>query len=83
MTTAFVLSGGGSLGAMQVGMARSLLRNGIRPDRVYGTSIGALNGGALALDPTAEGVERLAGLWHEIGRHDVFPLDPKQVGRAR
>jgi NTE family protein len=82
MTTAFVLSGGGSLGAMQVGMLRTLLRNGIRPDRIYGTSIGALNGGALALDPTPEGVERLAAMWHEIGRHDVFPLDPKQVGRA-
>jgi NTE family protein len=82
MTTAFVLSGGGSLGAMQVGMLRTLLRNGIRPDRIYGTSIGALNGGALALDPTAEGVERLADMWHEIGRHDVFPLDLSQVSRA-
>jgi NTE family protein len=82
MTTAFVLSGGGSLGAMQVGMLRSLLRNGIRPDRVYGTSIGALNGGALALDPTPAGVERLADVWHAIGEHDVFPLDLHQVGRA-
>lgn len=82
MTTAFVLSGGGSLGAMQVGMLRSLLRNGIRPDRVYGTSIGALNGGALALDPSPEGVERLAAMWHEIGQHDVFPLDLGQVTRA-
>ena len=82
MTTAFVLSGGGSLGAMQVGMLRTLLRHGIRPDRVYGTSIGALNGGALALDPTPEGVERLATMWHEIGRHDVFPLDLSQVTRA-
>ncbi len=82
MTTAFVLSGGGSLGAMQVGMLRTLVRAGIRPDRVYGTSIGALNGGALALDPTTEGVERLAAMWHELGRHDVFPLDAGQVARA-
>lgn len=82
MTTAFVLSGGGSLGAMQVGMLRVLLRHGIRPDRIYGTSIGALNGGALALDPTPEGVERLAAMWHEIGQHDVFPLDLGQVTRA-
>ncbi|HSP36291.1 MAG TPA: patatin-like phospholipase family protein [Frankiaceae bacterium] len=82
MTTAFVLSGGGSLGAMQVGMLRTLLRNGIVPDRIYGTSIGSLNGGALALDPTPEGVERLAAMWHTIGEHDVFPLDPKQVARA-
>ena len=49
MTTAFVLSGGGSLGAMQVGMLRTLLRNGIEPDRIYGTSIGALNGGHASL----------------------------------
>jgi NTE family protein len=82
MTTAFVLSGGGSLGAMQVGMLRSLLRHGIVPDRIYGTSIGSLNGGALALDPTPAGVERLAAMWHELGQHDVFPLDPKQVARA-
>jgi NTE family protein len=82
MTTAFVLSGGGSLGAMQVGMLRTLLRNGIEPDRIYGTSIGALNGGALALDPTPEGVERLAAMWRAIGEHDVFPLDPGQVARA-
>jgi NTE family protein len=82
MTTAFVLSGGGSLGAMQVGMLRSLLRNGIHPDRIYGTSIGSLNGGALALDPTPEGVERLAAMWHDISQHDVFPLDLGQVSRA-
>src|SRR3954451_24405668 len=82
MKTAFVLSGGGSLGAMQVGMLRSLLRNGIRPDRIYGTSIGSLNGGAVALDPTRECVARLAAMWHQIAEHDVFPLDPKQVGRA-
>src|SRR4051794_9511318 len=82
MTTAFVLSGGGSLGAMQVGMLRSLLRADIRPDRIYGSSIGSLNGGGLALDPTPEGVERLARMWHEIGEHDVFPLDAGQVTRA-
>jgi NTE family protein len=82
MTTAFVLSGGGSLGAMQVGMLRTLLRHDIYPDRVYGTSIGALNGAALALDPTPEGVERLAARWHEIGEHDVFPLNLGEVTRA-
>ncbi len=82
MTTAFVLSGGGSLGAMQVGMLRALFRAGIRPGRVYGTSIGSLNGAALAFDPTVGGVERLATLWHDIGRHDVYPLDLRQGARA-
>ena len=82
MTTAFVLSGGGSLGAMQVGMLRTLLRAGIRPDRIYGTSIGSLNGAALAIDPTPAGVERLARLWQDIGQHDVYPLDLRQGARA-
>jgi NTE family protein len=82
MTTAFVLSGGGSLGAMQVGMLRALLRAGIRPDHIYGTSIGSLNGAALAIDPTPGGVERLARLWHDIGQHDVYPLDLRQGARA-
>ena len=41
MSTAFVLSGGGSLGAMQVGMLRALLRHDVVPDLVVGTSIGA------------------------------------------
>jgi len=44
MTTAFVLSGGASLGAIQVGMADALYAEGIRPDMVIGTSVGAING---------------------------------------
>ncbi len=32
MTTAFVLSGGGSLGAVQVGMLVALAERGISPD---------------------------------------------------
>ena len=44
MTTAFVLSGDGSLGAVQVGMLGALLKHGVRPDMVVGSSVGALNG---------------------------------------
>ena len=43
MTTAFVLSGGANLGAMQVGMLRALVDRGIAPDALVGTSAGALN----------------------------------------
>jgi NTE family protein len=39
--TVFVLSGGGNLGAVQVGMLRALFEAGIRPDAVVGTSIEA------------------------------------------
>jgi NTE family protein len=38
---AFVLSGGGSLGAIQVGMLRALYERGIAPDLIVGTSAGA------------------------------------------
>lgn len=61
--TAFVLSGGGARGALQVGALRALLEAGERPDVVVGTSIGAWNGALLARDPTPAGVERLAEVW--------------------
>lgn len=61
--TAFVLSGGGARGALQVGALRALLEAGARPDVVVGTSIGAWNGALLARDPTPAGVERLAEVW--------------------
>ncbi|HTU36652.1 MAG TPA: patatin-like phospholipase family protein, partial [Acidimicrobiales bacterium] len=44
--TAFVLAGGGSRGAVQVGMLEALIRRGIRADRVFGASVGAINGAA-------------------------------------
>src|SRR3712207_294319 len=70
--TAFVLGGGGHLGAHEVGMLRALLERGIVPDLVVGTSIGAINGAAVAADPTLEAVARLAGMWTRFERSDVF-----------
>lgn len=67
-TTAFVLGGGGVLGATQVGMLRALLAAGITPDLVVGTSIGSLNGAFVAADPTVEGVARLEELWRDVVR---------------
>ncbi len=78
MTTAFVLAGGGSLGAVQVGMLSALLRAGIRPDRVYGSSMGAVNAAALAAAPTVAGVDRLAAAWQDLARREVYPADPRQ-----
>jgi len=62
MTTAFVLGGGGLLGAHEVGMLQALAEAGIRPDLVVGTSIGALNGVLVAADPE-NGAVRLAKMW--------------------
>ena len=61
--TAFVLAGGGSRGAVQVGMLQELIRRGIRADRVYGASVGAINGAAYAGQPTMGNAERMADIW--------------------
>jgi len=73
MTTAFVLGGGGNLGAVQVGMLRALLEHDITPDSVFGCSVGALNGAALCQDPTLANVERLTELWKNLHGKDVLP----------
>lgn len=72
--TAFVLAGGGSFGAVQVGMLQELLARDITPDLVVGASAGAINGAYLAGDPTPEGVKRLEAIWRGLRRRDVFPL---------
>jgi len=66
VTTAFVLGGGGVLGAVEVGMLRALLERGIAPDLVLGTSVGALNGALLAYDPGPGVVDRLTALWGSV-----------------
>lgn len=73
MTTAFVLSGGGSLGAVQVGMLLALSDRRITPDLLVGTSVGALNAAYLGGDPGPAGVRRLAEVWERLRRADVFP----------
>jgi NTE family protein len=72
--TAFVFAGGGSLGAIQVGMLRTLLAAGVRPDFVVGASVGAINAGYFAGAPDPEGVATLARIWSGLRRSDIFPL---------
>ncbi|CAN5426631.1 patatin-like phospholipase family protein [soil metagenome] len=82
--TAFVLGGGGLLGAVEVGMLRALLDQGVRPDLILGTSVGALNGVLVAKDPTPAVVQRLMALWESAaGSGEVYGDGPmRQVGRA-
>jgi NTE family protein len=72
MTRAFVLAGGGSLGAVQVGMLRALAEHGMSPDFVVGSSVGAINGAYFAGSPTLEGVAGLEKLWLGVRRSDIF-----------
>jgi NTE family protein len=72
--TALVLAGGGSLGAIQVGMLHSLAARGIAADMVVGSSVGALNGAYYAGNPTLQGVQQLETIWRGLHRRDIFPL---------
>jgi len=67
VTTAFVLGGGGVLGAVEVGMLRALFERDLTPDLVLGTSIGAFNGALVASQPELAVVERLTELWRSVG----------------
>lgn len=69
---AFVLGGGGHMGAYEVGMLRALLERDVAPDLVVGTSVGALNGAAIAAEPTLEMVGRLRTLWLELDEDRIF-----------
>lgn len=81
MVTAFVFAGGGSLGAVQVGMLHSLIEEGLVPDFVVGSSVGALNAAYFAGAPNLAGVEHLADIWRGLQRGDVFPLSPAALLR--
>jgi NTE family protein len=70
---AFVLSGGGPLGAMHVGALRALLEHGVYPELLVGTSVGALNATFLAFDPTPRGVNALEEIWRSLEDSDLFP----------
>ncbi len=76
MTTAFVLSGGNNLGAVQVGMLRALAEHGEHPDLIIGASVGAVNGGWLAAGCDVAAIDRLAATWESMSRSDIFPLSP-------
>src|SRR5947209_1303444 len=76
-TCAFVLSGGASLGAAQVGMLRALYEREIVPDFFVGASAGAINAAFVATRPQLPATaDELADVWRSLRRRDVFPLRP-------
>jgi len=73
---AFVLTGGGSLGAVHAGMLRALYEQGIRPDLIVGASVGAVNGAFIASRPqTLATADALGDVWRGLVRSDIFPRD--------
>lgn len=70
--TAFVLGGGGNLGAVQIGMLQALFERDIAPDVLIGCSVGALNAAAVAARPDLDGVEALRRTWLDPVTWQVF-----------
>jgi NTE family protein len=70
---AFVLSGGGNRGALEVGMLQALLEHKVQPRILVGTSVGAINATAIAMNPTLEGVHWLENRWRRVTRKTVLP----------
>ena len=67
---AFVLSGGASLGAVQVGMLHALFERGVVPQLIVGTSVGAVNGAFIASRPqTVETAQELAQIWRKLSAY--------------
>lgn len=53
-------------------MLRALIEQRVSPDIVVGTSVGALNGAAIAADPTLDTVDRLQDVWTKLAETKVF-----------
>ena len=74
MTTAFVLSGGGNRGPLQVGALAALLERGIVPDMMVGTSAGSLNSGFMAAKgPELATIPLLMDAWRSATGEVVYP----------
>ena len=69
---ALVLCGGGSRGAVEVGLYRALVELEVPIDLIVGTSVGAINGAVIAagMPPVA-----LVRLWRGLRRRDLFALN--------
>lgn len=76
---ALVLSGGGLLGALQVGILKSLFQAGLRPSMVVGTSVGALNGAFVAFHPDSVGISRLEDVWCDLRASRIFEHNPLRI----
>lgn len=74
-----VFTGGGSRGAVQVGMLKALQECGIKPVAVVGASVGALNAAWYAADPTENGIAGLEQLWLRMSGDTVFPFTKRGV----
>lgn len=76
MAKALVLSGGGSKGAYQTGVLKHLLGSlKLQYNLICGISVGAINGGFLAMyshGQEAESIKDLENLWRNLKTSDIY-----------
>jgi NTE family protein len=71
---AFVLSGGGSRGALQVGALHALFERGLQPDFLIGSSVGSVNAAYLALHGYSQAtLDQLTEVWRHASSYDLLP----------
>ena len=76
ITVGLALSGGGAIGAYEVGIVKALAECGIDVHMVSGASIGALNGAIIASSSgLSQAAERMAEIWTHLGNDTVLSVN--------
>lgn len=76
---AYVLQGGGSLGAYQFGVIKRLLEAGYEPDWISATSIGAIQAAIIVGNPPNKRIERLEEFWRRVAPPTPVDFMGKEV----
>lgn len=74
---ALVLGGGGALGVVQAAYIEAAFELEFRPSLVIGTSVGAMNGAWVALNPGR--IDELLRIWLSLDRLSLVKLRPSQL----
>lgn len=77
--TVLILQGGGSLGAYECGVCKTLTKNKISFDIIAGTSIGAINAAIIADSQEGKSVTNLENFWLDIADKTTFEFLPETM----
>ncbi len=77
-----VLQGGGALGAYQGGVYQALHEEGIEPDWIIGTSIGAINAAIITGNSREDRLPKLKEFWKRVERATFWGAIPAWGGVA-